>query len=693
MSTLFYPPHAYIPSSAGFPQAGAVLYFYVTATSTPKNTYSDFALTTPNANPVVADANGVWPAIYLASDINYRVTVKTALGVLIYTQDDVPGPLMTQAALGAILYPQIAAENGGPPTKLWYPYGNVLRFDADPTGVLDSTTAFLNASASSLTVTMPAGVYKLTAQIANANRAVTYIGAGQGSTFINCTAGSFDLFQWSNSAAAGGGISDCTFNCTGMSGGSVVANGQYVPAGNTTLTGQGRWTAKSIMILGGFNGFFIQDQNFSTLKDIWINGLAGGATGWGIKGFGSALVNNAVLDITNVAIGFPNAPSATSPIGLWLDGPISTINIRHLGIVNSGYGLKGTNSQSATNGPLFILGYDVEIDTCYTHALYLTGGTGKSLDHKFTDFYEHASATGAGIYLEDSVSGVQFKGGTVITNWQQGIFSNARYAKFVDMMVSINSNAAAGTFPGIQIGPLSVSNDVIGCLSGTWSGSSVANTNYGIQVDAGAILYKLIGNDLTGNTLGDINDLAKHFSRVILGNTSSNTPMSPNVLPGGLQTGYNGTAIGTKMKGTAAMAGATVTVTLPAGLLCNNAITAITKAASAVVTVSTGGTLNPFSIGQVLQFSGVAGMVEINGLLGTVTAVGGSTGAWTATVNINSSGFTVYTSGGAALLNYQVTLCANLTGGPFWVTTKTGSTFVINSTGAFTGNVDWHLEQ
>lgn len=169
MPSLFTPPHAYIPSGSGLPQAGALLYFYVTATSTPKDTYSDFALTVPNANPVVADANGVWPAIYLASDINYRVTVKTALGVLIYTQDDVPGPLMTQAQIGAIFYPRTALEisSGITPSAYNYPPGNLFRYNAtsDLTGVADSTVAYQAAITTGQDVEIPQGQFNISDHI------------------------------------------------------------------------------------------------------------------------------------------------------------------------------------------------------------------------------------------------------------------------------------------------------------------------------------------------------------------------------------------------------------------------------------------------------------------------------------------------------------------------------------------------
>lgn len=42
----------------GAPLAGGSVYFYVVGTTTPKTTYQDQALSTPNTNPVVLDAAG-----------------------------------------------------------------------------------------------------------------------------------------------------------------------------------------------------------------------------------------------------------------------------------------------------------------------------------------------------------------------------------------------------------------------------------------------------------------------------------------------------------------------------------------------------------------------------------------------------------------------------------------------------------
>jgi hypothetical protein len=83
-------------------------------------------------------------------------------------------------------------------------------------------------------------------------------------------------------------------------------------------------------------------------------------------------------------------------------------------------------------------------------------------------------------------------------------------------------------------------------------------------------------------------------------------------------------------------------------LVTAKTITGITAAAQAVVTISTGGSTNPFAVGNTIAFASVGGMTQINSVVGTVTAIGGVTTAWTITTNINSSAFTAWSSGGTA---------------------------------------------
>jgi uncharacterized protein (TIGR02217 family) len=67
-------------------------------------------------------------------------------------------------------------------------------------------------------------------------------------------------------------------------------------------------------------------------------------------------------------------------------------------------------------------------------------------------------------------------------------------------------------------------------------------------------------------------------------------------------------------------------------------VTGITQAASAVLTVGA----HSFAVGESVHIAGVVGMTQINNQRGQITAVG----ATTITVNINSSAYTAYASGG-----------------------------------------------
>jgi len=71
----------------GNPLAGAKYEFFEVGTVNQKNTFSDEALTTPNANPVIADASGTFGDIFLNGD--YDVTLKTSADVLVEGPDTI----------------------------------------------------------------------------------------------------------------------------------------------------------------------------------------------------------------------------------------------------------------------------------------------------------------------------------------------------------------------------------------------------------------------------------------------------------------------------------------------------------------------------------------------------------------------------------------------------------------------------
>ena len=71
------------------PSDGALLYFYATGTTTLKTTYSDESLSTANANPVVADSDGVFSDIWMDGSTRYKVVLKDKNAVQIWEADPV----------------------------------------------------------------------------------------------------------------------------------------------------------------------------------------------------------------------------------------------------------------------------------------------------------------------------------------------------------------------------------------------------------------------------------------------------------------------------------------------------------------------------------------------------------------------------------------------------------------------------
>ncbi len=76
--------------SNGNPISGAKWNFYRTGTSTRQDTFTDNALTTKHANPVVADSAGRFAPIYLSA-IDYKAELTNAADVVIKTIDPVHG--------------------------------------------------------------------------------------------------------------------------------------------------------------------------------------------------------------------------------------------------------------------------------------------------------------------------------------------------------------------------------------------------------------------------------------------------------------------------------------------------------------------------------------------------------------------------------------------------------------------------
>lgn len=82
---------------------GALAYFYLGGTgSTPYVVFQDADESTPHEDPVEADGNGRWPAVFIPFTTSYDVRVRTSGGTQLYFHTEIPNPdPVEQAASGA----------------------------------------------------------------------------------------------------------------------------------------------------------------------------------------------------------------------------------------------------------------------------------------------------------------------------------------------------------------------------------------------------------------------------------------------------------------------------------------------------------------------------------------------------------------------------------------------------------------
>lgn len=105
--------------SDGNPLPGAKLTTYLAGTATPQPTYSDVGLTTPNANPVVADAGGLFGPIYY-SNVSYKLVLTESDGTAVWSQDQV-----SSVAFGAITTTGVTTSGTSTATRFYTTSGTV----------------------------------------------------------------------------------------------------------------------------------------------------------------------------------------------------------------------------------------------------------------------------------------------------------------------------------------------------------------------------------------------------------------------------------------------------------------------------------------------------------------------------------------------------------------------------------------
>ena len=147
-------------SNNGVPLTGGKLYTYLAGTTTPAATYTTTSGGTAWTNPIVLDAAGRVSGsgeIWVTNGVTYKFVIKDSNDVLIGTYDNVVG--MNDVDASQVTY--TPAGSGAVETTVQAKlrqYVSPEDFGADPTGVVDSTSA-INAALAASDIVVGTGSY------------------------------------------------------------------------------------------------------------------------------------------------------------------------------------------------------------------------------------------------------------------------------------------------------------------------------------------------------------------------------------------------------------------------------------------------------------------------------------------------------------------------------------------------------
>ena len=518
-------------NSAGGPLVGGKVYTYEAGTTLPQVTYTSSDGTVPNTNPVILDTNGE-ASIWLGENA-YKFVVKNSGDVLVYTVDNLTSPSSQIDALAsALAAPTGSSLVGYKPassTSVATTVQEKLResisvkdFGATGNGITDDTAAFAAALLTLIgggTLHVPTGTYRITSGL-TASYGIVIAGDGPGATIIK-PSGNFNVFTFTG-GNQGAGMQDLAFDAVGMTGG-------YCIAVNTA----DRTCFRRLIGLNPWNFIYVVKANATYLSDTWVNGLRGEA---GIYWYGNAANRSDVFDIENVQLSC--AANTVGTVGVVMDGNVHTLGMRHVACTTMGQGLV-VNNGSGGPVPEFIAALDFQVDFPLLAGVSLGGGLRTAL---FTDLYIHAAGAD-GFFIDSTVSQVNIAGAKIDDCQDAGVSIAGRYVD-VRAQVTNNSKSGSANSPGILIDSTAVGVAIMGGTSGVWSGYSANLQNYGVDIVAGAIEYRIIGVDVTGNVIAGIRDAAANVNSTIFGNSGFNRVGFYGTPPIVKQTGVAVTAAG-----------------------------------------------------------------------------------------------------------------------------------------------------
>jgi hypothetical protein len=395
---------------------------------------------------------------------------------------------------------------------------SVLDFGADPTGGTDSTLQIQAAIDASESISIPKGIYKISALLNTPSGRKTYIyGDGAGVSVIKQAALTAGGIKFNLAYAQGGGIDGLTItsNVTAQAAGStgiglhvVNANDSFVASNFEVLSFD-----KGIRVDGSYQPKF---QNFRVLyfTDYGIN--LSPYSGAGTETAGSSWREGKISNF-----GFSGV--STASVGILIQQAsgefFDTIDVT---TCNVGIEINPTSSSWAR----YLFMTKVLGDTCNTNWIF-DGTDGYVVANEFTQCWS-SNSQGTGIIFQGAnIDTQKWIGGWIRDSRNHGVELNGgANVSFIGTEVTKNSASAANTYDGIKIASNVSSFKIIGCRIGNVSQTVPSGTQrYNISIGAGTSNgYTICDNDLNNAGTLPINNASSGSGFCINNNVPTLTP-------------------------------------------------------------------------------------------------------------------------------------------------------------------------
>ena len=471
-----------ILNHSGLPNAGGFIYVYQAGTSTPATTYTDSSGTIANTNPIQLDAAGYIPdQIWVDSGSSYKFVVESATGTVLGTYDNIPG---------------WSALNIGFSVSATSPAGTVARalvdrgicvtdapFNADPTGVADSTAALqaaVNAAiAAKCRLYVSKGSY-LVSGVITASSPVWISGAGKYVTTIKTAQANASIFSFSGQSCE---LTDMTLQGpVAPTSGALITTSCISEVLSRLRLSNYYYGIVGSGTTGDWNGVDLNVAATTSSVGAQINGYAGG------------------LCIDKM-IGF--VPIVTPAAGIEVLS-CGALQISNCNIIKQGTNLLLVPGSGQTVAS--VMAVNTYFDSAQNFNVHIAPQAGGTVVRTYLTQCETSSSSGRGIVIDGSAGTVD---GVCIISPQanlcasDGIYIIGTTAKNIDI---VGGQCGQNGGSGISIVGSAQNVNVVGTRTG--SGYGLTGNIEGIYIDSTCSGVKLTGVIAEGNSGAQIADNA-----------------------------------------------------------------------------------------------------------------------------------------------------------------------------------------